>query len=87
MILGFSWLKIINPLIFWAQRIIAFLEKPNRKIFLFTVREEKLLHFNAIYFKELMVRLQEKESQVKVIWYKDGRQLSLLSGREEVMPK
>ena len=34
-----------------------------------------------------MAHLQEKESQVKVLWCKDSRQLSLLFGREKVMPK
>ena len=34
-----------------------------------------------------MARLQEKESQIKVLWYKDNQQLSLLSGREKVIPE
>ena len=38
-------------------------------------------------FRELLVRLQKKELQVKVLWCKDSQQLSLLIKREKVMPK
>ena len=77
----------MNPLIFWAQRMVVFPKEPNRKIPLLTVIKEESPHFNIISFKELLVYLQEKEPQVKIIWYKDGRQLFLLLGREKVVPK
>ena len=45
----------MNPLIFWAQRTVVFPKKPNRKIFLHIILKERLLHFNTIIFRELMV--------------------------------
>ena len=60
-ILGFPWLETTEPLIFWAQRTIAFPEEPNRKIFLRIVIKGRLLHFNAMSFRELIVYLQEKK--------------------------
>ena len=74
-------------MIFWAQRIIVFPEEPNRKIFLLTVIKGKLLYFNTMCPKELMVYLQEKGSQVKVLWYKNSWQVSLLIKKEKVIPK
>ena len=57
----------MNPLIFWAQQIVAFPKEPNRKIFLLIILKGKSLHFNTIYPRELMARLQEEELQVKVL--------------------
>ena len=57
----------MNPLIFWAQQIVAFPEEPNRKIFLLIVIKKKLLHFNTIYSKELEAYLQKKRSQIKIL--------------------
>ena len=56
-ILEFSWLETTDSLIFWARRIIAFPEEPNRKIFLLIVIKEKSLYFNTIYSKELITHL------------------------------
>ena len=54
MILQFFELETTNPLIFWAQRTVAFPKNPNRKISFQTVKEEELLYFNIIIFGELM---------------------------------
>ena len=67
--------------------MVAFLEELNVRIFLQIVLKGKLLYFNAIYPKELMTHLQGKKLQVKVLWYKDSRQVSLLSGKKKVVPK
>ena len=66
-ILEFPWLETAEPLIFWAQRTVVFPEKPNIRIPLRTVSKGKLLHFNAIYPKELMARLQEEKPQIKIL--------------------
>ena len=86
-ILRFLWLKTTEPLIFWAQRMVAFPEEPNRKIFLKIVIKGKSLHFNIMCSEELMARLQEEGSQIKVLWYKDSRQVSLLSEKKKVVPE
>ena len=56
-ILEFPWLETTESLIFWAQRTVAFPEKPNRKISLYIVIKGKSLHFNAISSGELMIYL------------------------------
>ena len=38
-------------------------------------------------FGELIVHLQEEKSQVKVLWCKDGWQVSLLFEKKKVVPK
>ena len=62
----------MNSLIFWAQRTVVFPEKPDMEISLYIVLKGKLLHFNTIYLKELLARLQKKKSQVKVLWCRDN---------------
>ena len=47
--------------------MVAFPEEPNRKISLHVVIKERLLYFNAISSEELMIYLQEKEPQVKIL--------------------
>ena len=80
-------METTEPLIFWAQQTVVFPEKPDRKIPLQIVIKEKSLHFNAIYPEELMAHLQKKGSQVKVLWCKNGRQVSLLSEKKKVIPE
>ena len=67
--------------------MIAFPEEPNRKISLYIIIKGRLLHFNIMSLGELLVHLQEKKLTVKVLWYKNGQQLSLLSEREKVIPE
>ena len=87
MILGFPWLEITESLIFWAHQTVAFPEEPNRKIFLHIVLKGESLHFNIISFEDLMAYLQKLELQVKVLWCKDSRQVSLLTEKKKVVPK
>ena len=51
----------MNPLIFWAQRIVVFPKAPNRKILFQTVLGERSLYFNTIIFKKLIAQLQKKK--------------------------
>ena len=67
--------------------MVLFPEDPNRKIFLKIILKGKSLHFDTISLKELITYLQKKNISVKILWRKDGRQLSLLFEREKVVPK